>query len=105
MKQAYYPNVDKTTLFDRGYIAKLSAHPRGVAVDLSFEGRDFGTPFDMVDPKSATHHPEITGEARANRVRLEALMRKHGFENFAREWWHFTFTRLKNAPLVDVEIP
>jgi zinc D-Ala-D-Ala dipeptidase len=104
MKQTYYPNVDKAALFDRGYIAKLSSHSRGVAVDLSFEGRDFGTPFDMFDPKSATHHPEITGEARANRIRLEALMRQHGFENFANEWWHFTFTRLKSAPLVDVEI-
>ena len=48
--------------------------------------------------------PEITGEARVNRVRLEALMRYHGFENFANEWWHFTFTRLKNASLVEAEI-
>jgi D-alanyl-D-alanine dipeptidase len=100
MKQAYYPDVDKRTLFDLGYIAKISTHSRGIA----FEGKDFGTPFDLFDPKSATHHPAVAGEAKANRVRLEALMHKHGFENLPNEWWHFTFTALKDAPVVDVEI-
>lgn len=104
MKQAYYPGVDKKALFDLGYIAKVSTHSRGIAVDLAFEGRDFGTPFDLFDPKSATHHAGIAGEAKANRTRLEALMHKHGFENLPNEWWHFTFSALKGAPVVDVEI-
>jgi D-alanyl-D-alanine dipeptidase len=104
MKRAYYPDVDKRALFERGYIAKISTHSRGIAVDLAFEGKDFGTPFDLFDAKSATHHPEITGETKANRIRLEALMHKHGFENLPNEWWHFSFKALKDAPLVDVEI-
>lgn len=104
MKAEYYPQIDKKTLFEQGFIARVSTHSRGIAVDLGFANKDFGTPFDMFDAKSATHHPGLSGEAKANRLRLEALMHKHGFENLPNEWWHFTFTALKDAPLVDVEI-
>ena len=104
MKADFYPDIDKKTLFERGYIAKVSTHSRGIAVDVGFEGRDFGTPFDLFDEKSATHHPGITGEARANRLTLEDLMRRHGFENLPNEWWHFTYAALNEAPLVDAEI-
>jgi zinc D-Ala-D-Ala dipeptidase len=104
MKADYYPQIDKKTLFEQGFIARVSTHSRGIAVDLGLADKDFGTPFDMFDAKSATHHPGISDEAKANRLRLEALMHKHGFENLPNEWWHFTFTALKDAPLVDVEI-
>jgi zinc D-Ala-D-Ala dipeptidase len=104
MKRAYYPDIDKADLFELGYIAKISTHSRGIAVDLGFLGRDFGTPFDRFDVASATHHPSIIGEAKANRLRLEALMRRHGFENLRNEWWHFTFSALKEAPVVEAEI-
>jgi zinc D-Ala-D-Ala dipeptidase len=104
MKGAYYPQIDKRALFALGYIAKSSTHSRGIAVDIGFKGKDFGTPFDRFDPRSATRHPAISGEARANRLRLAALMREHGFENLPGEWWHFTFSALKDAPFVDVEI-
>jgi len=71
---------------------------------IGFKGKDFGTPFDRFDPRSAARHPAISGEARTNRLRLEALMYKQGYENLAGEWWHFTFSALKVAPIVDVEI-
>jgi D-alanyl-D-alanine dipeptidase len=103
-KQAYYPDIDKAHLFELGYIAKISTHSRGIAVDLGFQGRDFGTPFDRFDAASATHHPSILGEAKANRLRLEGLMRRHGFVNLRNEWWHFTFSALKEAPVVEAEI-
>jgi D-alanyl-D-alanine dipeptidase len=31
-------------------------------------------------------------------------MRRHGFENLRNEWWHFTFSALKEAPVVEAEI-
>ena len=31
-------------------------------------------------------------------------MRRHGFENFPREWWHFTYKGADGAPSYDVEI-
>jgi len=35
MKAEFYPRVDKTTLFDDGYIAARSGHSRGSTVDLT----------------------------------------------------------------------
>ncbi len=74
MKASYYPRIDKTQLFDLGFIAKESAHSTGTAVDLGLLDKDFGTPFDLFDEASATKHPAIDGEARRNRETLLALM-------------------------------
>jgi zinc D-Ala-D-Ala dipeptidase len=104
MKEAYYPHVEKSALFDLGYIAKASTHTTGCAVDLAFEGLDFGTPFDLFDDKSTTADPSIKGAARQNRDRLVALMVKHGFENLPNEWWHFTYKGVADPKPVDFEV-
>ena len=104
MKAAYYPQIDKNEIFAQGYIAKESTHSLGIAVDIAFLGREFGTPFDLFDAASATDYPQISEEARRNRDALFALMIKHGFENLPQEWWHFSFTGLEDAKPLDVEI-
>ena len=104
MKAAYYPRVEKAKLFDLGYIAKASTHTTGLAVDLAFEGLDFGTPFDLFDDQSTTADPSIKGAARQNRDRLVALMVKHGFENLPNEWWHFTYKGVADPKPVDFEV-
>lgn len=91
----YYPNEDKSTLFEKGYIAERSGHSRGSTVDLGLvdaAGRalDMGTGWDTLDPLSATEAPGIPDAARRHRLMLRALMEKHGFRNYAKEWWHFT---------------
>ncbi|SFK54346.1 M15 family metallopeptidase [Methylocapsa palsarum] len=103
-KAEYYPHIDKRALFERGYIAKNSAHSTGVAVDLAFAGLDFGAHFDLFDDISATRSPAISATARQNRERLVALMRAHGFANFDQEWWHFTLEGVKDAAPCDFEI-
>lgn len=102
-KREYYPRLDKRTLFAQGYIAQKSGHSTGLAIDLGVKGWDFGAPFDYFDKRSWTkaHVPQ---EAHANRDRLVALMRRHGFENYPREWWHFTYKRATNVPSYDAEI-
>lgn len=104
MKAEYYPHIDKQELFAQGYIAKASTHSLGIAVDIAFVDRDFGTPFDLFDKASATDYPAISAEARHNRDALFALMTKHGFENLPQEWWHFAYRGLKDAEPSDVEI-
>jgi zinc D-Ala-D-Ala dipeptidase len=104
MKAEYYPHLDKTALFDLGYIARQSTHTTGLAVDLAFEGLDFGTPFDLFDAMSNTADPRVTGAARTNRDRLVALMVKHGFENLPNEWWHFTYKGVSDPVPVDFEV-
>ncbi len=102
-KRDYYPRLDKRALFAQGYIAAKSGHSTGLAIDLGVKGWDFGAPFDYFDRRSWTKAP-VAREAHANRERLVALMRRHGFENYPREWWHFTFSGVKDAGSYDAEI-
>ncbi|MCC3244007.1 M15 family metallopeptidase [Methylocystis sp. WRRC1] len=102
-KAEYYPRLDKSTLFARGYIAERSTHSTGLAVDLGVQGWNFGTPFDFFDKRSWTNS-EARGDARAHRDTLVALMRRHGFENYPREWWHYTFKGAGDAQGYDVEV-
>lgn len=91
----YYPNEDKSQLFARGYVDARSGHSRGSTVDLGLadaagHALDMGTGWDYLDPLSATEVTGIDPAARRNRLLLRALMEKHGFRNYVKEWWHYT---------------
>jgi D-alanyl-D-alanine dipeptidase len=108
-KTRYYPSIDKRQLFVAGYIGAKSAHSTGVAVDLGLqrlEGSpvDFGSGFDLFDPRSATASPLIKGAAHANRMLLKALMEAQGFANYHREWWHYTLQGVREPQPYDVPI-
>ncbi len=51
---------------------------------------DMGTAFDCLSPRAATDVRGIPAEARRNRDTLRAAMSRRGFENYSKEWWHFT---------------
>jgi zinc D-Ala-D-Ala dipeptidase len=96
-KAEFYPDVDKRTLFRDGYISSRSGHSRGSTVDLTLahtDGRelDMGTRFDFFGPRSWSAASDISDEAKANRALFIAVMRRHGFRAYAKEWWHFTLT-------------
>ncbi|MBS4033218.1 MAG: M15 family metallopeptidase [Ignavibacterium sp.] len=126
-KREFYPTLDKSRLFEDGYIAERSGHSRGSTVDLTvvpipppfqpefdiddqcecyepLEKRfndnsiDMGTGFDCFHPLSHTENPELNPKQRANRLLLKTLMDKYDFRNLAEEWWHFT---LRNEPFPD----
>ena len=98
-KMRYYPNLAKKNLFDLGYIAKKSGHSRGSTVDLSLyrlqqspvQPVDMGTPFDFFSKKSHTDNASISESAKMNRKMLKQAMESAGFENYSKEWWHYTF--------------
>ena len=96
MKGPFYPNLDKSVLFDQGYIAERSGHSRGSTVDLTlFDMRtgkelDMGGTFDWFGPESHPDYRGITPEQFANRMLLRDIMLAHGFKPIAEEWWHFT---------------
>ncbi len=128
MKREFYPRVDKSTLFEDGYIAEQSGHSRASTVDLTlvelpaerqrrwtpadglqpcygprsqrFEDTsiDMGTGYDCFDTRSHTADPRSTPEQRANRQRLVDAMAACGFSNYENEWWHFT---LEDEPYPD----
>ena len=119
MKREFYPRVDKSRLFDDGYIARRSGHSRGGTVDLTlvklpakpqpvWTRREFGlTP--CTAPKrrrypdnsvgmgtsydcfdTRSHTANATGRARRNRQLLKRTMEAAGFDGYSKEWWHFT---------------
>ena len=96
MKQYFYPELDKEELFNRGYIAKQSSHSRGSAIDLTLvdmkTGKevDMGSPFDLFSPLSHPDCRDITEEQYENRMLLQRVMVKSGFEPIDCEWWHFS---------------
>ena len=104
MKPYFYPDLQKQELFARGYIASRSSHSRGSTVDLTLldmaTGKevDMGSPFDLF---SEISHPDcrlITDEQYENRMILQKVMVRNGFEPLECEWWHFT---LRDEPHPD----
>ncbi|MFJ6855130.1 M15 family metallopeptidase [Streptomyces sp. NPDC091271] len=121
MKAEFYPMVDKTRLFEDGYIAEKSGHSRGSTVDLTLvklpalptrpyepgeelapcyapkgerfpdNSVDMGTGYDCFDTLSHTDDPRVQGVQRANRQFLKETLSGLGFVNLAEEWWHFTY--------------
>jgi zinc D-Ala-D-Ala dipeptidase len=119
-ERRYNPAFRKADLFRLGYIATYSGHSTGSALDLTLvdltadnsgtfdpvksyadctapvekrspEGSiDMGTGYDCSDVKSHTATASISPEQRKWRNALVAAMRKQGFVNYSKEWWHFS---------------
>lgn len=104
MKPYFYPDLDKEELFMKGYIASRSSHSRGSTVDLTLldmkTGKevDMGSPFDMFSEVSHPDYKGITKEQYDNRMLLQSVMKRGGFEPYDCEWWHFT---LRDEPFPD----
>ena len=104
MKEYFYPELDKSVLFDQGYIDYKSGHSRGSTLDLTlFDMKtekevDMGGTFDYFGIKSHPDYKKITKEQYNNRMILRKAMIAHGFRPLSTEWWHFT---LDNEPYPD----
>ena len=100
-KAIYYPNVPRSELIDRGYIASRSGHSRGSTIDLTLidvesgQPLNLGTSWDYFDARSHTASQAIDEDAAKNRQILKRIMESAGFRGYYAEWWHFT---LKNEP-------
>ena len=123
MRAYFYPDLDKSVLFDLEYICAKSGHTRGSTVDLTLfdmqteKELDMGGTFDWFGPES---HPDFCGDPETqeytgdnskspagrsitleqfcNRMILRQAMLRHGFKPFPTEWWHFT---LQDEPFPD----
>lgn len=95
-KDDYYPEVDKSQLFELGYIAERSGHSRGSTVDVTMVNVrtgaevNMGSPYDLFDPISWPASTAVSRTAQANRMLLQDTMIKAGFRPLKEEWWHFT---------------
>ncbi|AGL17105.1 M15 family metallopeptidase [Actinoplanes sp. N902-109] len=128
MKREFYPALDKSVLFDEGYIASKSGHSRGSTLDLTLvelpprpqpayrpgqplvpctapaaqrfpdNSIDMGTGYDCFDTLANTLDPRVTGVAHTHRLLLKKAMTDAGFTNYDLEWWHYT---LNDEPYPD----
>lgn len=104
MKPFFYPDLEKQELFRKGYIASKSSHSRGSTIDLTLldmkTGKevDMGSPFDYFSEVSHPDYKGVTKEQYENRMFLQDMMVRGGFEPYDCEWWHFT---LRDEPFPD----
>jgi D-alanyl-D-alanine dipeptidase len=104
MRSYFYPDVDKSQLFEQEYIMEKSGHTRGSTVDLTLfdmtleDDVDMGGTFDWFGEESHPDYTGITEEQFANRMILREAMLRHGFKPLDSEWWHFT---LEDEPYPD----
>ena len=107
MKNKYYPNLKKETLFDLGYIALKSGHTRGSTVDVTLlyvsgpkKGKevDMGSVWDLFGVRSGYAYEAVSNSQKENRKLLRELMITHEFLPYDKEWWHFS---LNNEPYPD----
>ena len=107
MKNQYYPEIDKSLLFEQGYIRSKSGHTRGSTVDLTIinmadpnTGKELnmGTQWDFFSPKSWPSSNDVSEVQKSNCMLLQNIMIRRGFEPLKEEWWHFT---LKEEPFPD----
>ncbi|GLZ78022.1 D-alanyl-D-alanine dipeptidase [Actinorhabdospora filicis] len=97
-KQRHYPNIERSEMFARGYVAARSGHSRGSTVDLTLCHLDgsglaaMGGDHDLMDPVSHHDAEGVTPMAAANRRHLRSVMEACGFRHYDNEWWHYTLT-------------
>jgi D-alanyl-D-alanine dipeptidase len=116
MGSYFFPDLARTDLAPKGFIARRSSHSTGTAVDLGLirlgdrvqrpvgtpqvrcdapfadrpaeTGLDFGTAFDCFSPLSGSAYA-LSTEALTNRARLADALAAEGFTGYDAEWWHF----------------
>lgn len=94
-REAHYPKLRRSQLFEQGYVARKSGHSRGAAIDLTLvdqqsgEALDMGGIFDLMDAKSHHGAKGLTNEQQQNRRALKQIMEQSGFSAYTNEWWHY----------------
>lgn len=87
---------------------KGSRHNRGAAVDLTLIDLKTGaevampTPYDDFTPRAAQSFNDLPPDVLANRLLLNDVMTRHGFDPLPSEWWHFDFRGWERFDLLDV---
>jgi D-alanyl-D-alanine dipeptidase len=78
-------------------------HTRGTAVDVTLvnrRGEQLPMPTDFDDFSDAAHinASNSSPEQAQNALRLRETMKRHGFQDFETEWWHFDWHHWKSMP-------
>ncbi|GAB2969069.1 hypothetical protein GCM10027048_44810 [Hymenobacter coalescens] len=112
---AYRPYTATVRLYeampDQTYAApptRGSRHNRGCSVDVGLvdlrTGRDLPMPteFDAMTPAAHADYQQLPAEVVERRAALRTALHRHGFQNYAAEWWHFDHQGWEKFPLLDL---
>lgn len=82
-------------------------HTRGTAVDVTLVDRrgnelTMPTAYDDFTEKAHRFSKKWSKEERKNSLKLEEIMKKHGFIPFPYEWWHYDFKDWEKYPPLDI---
>lgn len=111
----YLSHNSKSELIAKGFVAERSSHTKGSTLDLTIVNLklvkqnlqksencynpstanwgneiDMGTIAGCFHIDSYTKSKAISKAAQENRKLLLNIMKKHGFKNYSKEWWHYT---------------
>ncbi|HEX6040927.1 M15 family metallopeptidase [Longimicrobium sp.] len=81
-------------VLEQGYVARQSGHNVGRTVDLTLvdlrteRDVDMGTPYDTFT--ETAHTANASGQVAENRRMLVEAMAAEGFQNYEKEWWHYS---------------
>ncbi len=95
-KQRHYPNIDRSEMFELGYVAARSGHSRGSTVDLTLyslesgELAPMGGDHDLMDAISHHGAAHVSSAEASNRRSLRVIMELSGFAVYETEWWHYS---------------
>jgi D-alanyl-D-alanine dipeptidase len=85
-----------------------SRHNRGCALDITLiilatgEELPMPTAFDDFTERAHPNFTDLPNYLLAHRNLLIEIMKKHGFEVFHNEWWHYDFKGWEKFPLMDL---
>lgn len=80
------------------FLAKtVSAHNRGIALDLTIQDRDSNSELGMQSPMHDLSYRSVIAANNENAELLKKYMMDVGFNNLSSEWWHFQDDETRNA--------
>ena len=95
-KEKYYPNIARSEMIAKGYVAAQSGHSRGSTIDLTLYRLDtgallsMGSGFDFMDVRSHHAAKGLSATEARNRNCLRNIMESSGFQAYGFEWWHYS---------------
>lgn len=89
---------------------KGSIHNRGAAVDITLVTLDgcyieMGSDYDYFGREAHIDNYDFPKEVLDNRKILIAGMKKFGFQPIRTEWWHFSFKKNYQYPIINEALP
>lgn len=99
----------RTVCDQEEYVADVSKHNAGLAVDVSLANEngqifDMGTDFDDFSPRAWANNTNFNQDVMSNRRKLLQAMISANFVQCETEWWHFEFEDINHSNISKIRI-